>query len=391
MASNGFWKSIRLRLQRLRRKDRGEVEKRQIPHSADSGKVIDDSVAQPEPKKLSLTLDQRLPIWTIENTRLPDFCPQGLELDIGNGAHSISDNPYITNPVEAPGVAQIERSWHDYKPGAKYYVPNDKTEMGRLDRQHVIWTTILDGQLVKAPVENPKAVLDLGTGSGVWATDFANQHPESEVLGVDLSKPTPSAVPPNCKFEEVDFTDPWTFPQKFDLIHGRLIFLGQSDPKLSLKRAFDQLAPGGYLEHQELYGVPLDIDGTTRGTHMESFFFDTVMASRRLGNDMMAMPQYANWMREIGFDCVTELHYGLPLNPWCRGEKFKAVGAMQQMNLELAVGGLYTRMLTLGLGWSAEQAAEGIAKAVEDFKNPEVHAYWPIFVVYGRKPPAPAL
>lgn len=187
-----------------------------------------------------------------------------------------------------------------------------------------------------------------------------------------------SRVPPNCKFEEVDFTDPWTFPQKFDLIHGRLIFLGQSDPKLSLKRAFDQLAPGGYLEHQELYGVPLDIDGTTRGTHMESFFFDTVMASRRLGNDMMAMPQYANWMREIGFDCVTELHYGLPLNPWCRGEKFKAVGAMQQMNLELAVGGLYTRMLTLGLGWSAEQAAEGIAKAVEDFKNPEVHAYWPM-------------
>lgn len=45
-------------------------------------------------------------------------------------------------------------------------------EMGRLDRQHIIWTSVLDGNLVKAPVENPKRVLDLGTGSGVWATDF---------------------------------------------------------------------------------------------------------------------------------------------------------------------------------------------------------------------------
>ncbi|KAH7039626.1 S-adenosyl-L-methionine-dependent methyltransferase [Microdochium trichocladiopsis] len=389
MSSSSFWSSIRARLQRLRRKKLSEVEKRHVPASADSGKVIDDNVPPPEAQKHTLTLDERLPVWTIENTKLHEFHPQGLEVDDDDDASVPynSENPYVTNPVEALQVAQTERSWHNYKPGAKYYVPNDKTEMGRLDRQHIIWTSVLDGDLVKAPIENAKTVLDLGTGSGVWATDYARRHPESEVLGIDLSKPTPSETPPNCKFEEVDFTDPWTYTQKFDLIHGRLIFLGQSDPKLSLQRAFDQLAPGGYLEHQELYGVPLDMDGSMRGRHMESFFFDTVVASRKLGNDMMAMPQYAGWMREIGFEDVTELHYGLPLNPsWPKGDKYKSIGAMQQANLELAIGGLYTRMLTMGLGWTPEQAAEGIAKAIEDFKSPDVHAYWPIFVVYGRKP-----
>jgi len=380
MASTSFWKSIRVRLQRLRRKELSNVEKRHVPASADSGKVIDNSRQSAAAQENNLTLDERLPVWTIENTKLRDFRPRDLEVDDGSGTTYTSESTNVTNPVEALQVVQTERSWHDFKPGAKYYTPNDKIEMGRLDRQHIIWTSVLDGNLVMAPVENPKCVLDLGTGSGVWATDFARRYPGSEVLGVDLSKPTPPDVPPNCKFEEADFTDPWTYTQKFDLIHGRLIFLGQSDPKLSLKRAFDQLAPGGYLEHQELYGVPLDIgDGTLSGRHMESFFFDTVMASRKLGNDMMSMPQYAQWMREIGFEVVTELHYGLPLNPhWPKGERYKTIGAMQQANLELAVGALYTRMLMLGLGWTAEQTAEGIAKAIADFKDPAVHAYWPV-------------
>lgn len=82
MASTSLWKSIRLRLQRLRRKDLSEVEKRHVPPSADSGKVIDDSQPPPEAQRLSLTLDERLPVWTIENTKLRDFRPLGLEVRV---------------------------------------------------------------------------------------------------------------------------------------------------------------------------------------------------------------------------------------------------------------------------------------------------------------------
>lgn len=45
---------------------------------------------------------------------------------------------------------------------------------------------IMNGKLVKAPIENPRRVLDLGTGTGIWATDFASEHPEAEVIGLDL-------------------------------------------------------------------------------------------------------------------------------------------------------------------------------------------------------------
>jgi ribosomal protein L11 methylase PrmA len=32
---------------------------------------------------------------------------------------------------------------------------------------------LLKGELLRAPVRNPKRVLDLGTGTGIWAIDYA--------------------------------------------------------------------------------------------------------------------------------------------------------------------------------------------------------------------------
>lgn len=34
--------------------------------------------------------------------------------------------------------------------------------------------------------ENIHRVLDLGTGTGMWAIDFAYENPQAEVLGIDL-------------------------------------------------------------------------------------------------------------------------------------------------------------------------------------------------------------
>jgi len=51
--------------------------------------------------------------------------------------------------------------------------------------------------------------------------DFADEHPEAEVIGVDLSPIQPEFVPVNCKFEVDDVTDDWTWPTNhFDMIHS---------------------------------------------------------------------------------------------------------------------------------------------------------------------------
>lgn len=45
---------------------------------------------------------------------------------------------------------------------------------------------LLEGGLHKAPLRNPKQILDVGTGTGIWAIDMADQHPNAKVTGIDL-------------------------------------------------------------------------------------------------------------------------------------------------------------------------------------------------------------
>ena len=47
---------------------------------------------------------------------------------------------------------------------------------------HNVWLLTLRGALALSPnVDTARRVLDLGTGSGVWAIDYADTHPDAEV------------------------------------------------------------------------------------------------------------------------------------------------------------------------------------------------------------------
>lgn len=50
-------------------------------------------------------------------------------------------------------------------------------------------TLALHGKLFLAPIQAEQChhVLDVGTGTGIWALDFADAYPNAEVSGVDLS------------------------------------------------------------------------------------------------------------------------------------------------------------------------------------------------------------
>jgi hypothetical protein len=43
-------------------------------------------------------------------------------------------------------------------------------------------------------------------------------------------------------------------------------------------------------------------------------------------------------------------------------------------------------LFTRALGWTAEEVEVFLVGVRNDMKNPSVHGWWPIYVVYGRKP-----
>ena len=56
-----------------------------------------------------------------------------------------------------------------------------------MDLVHHVYGLVLGGKLYLAPlVDNPQRVLDLGTGTGIWAMDFA-EYVYLKLHHVDLS------------------------------------------------------------------------------------------------------------------------------------------------------------------------------------------------------------
>ncbi|KAI8159384.1 hypothetical protein K4K49_002218 [Colletotrichum sp. SAR 10_70] len=75
-----------------------------------------------------------------------------------------------------------------------YVLPNDKIEIDRLDMAHAMMVKAIGNRLFLAPLDrrNVKRILDIGTGTGIWAIEMGDIFENAEVVGVDLSNIQPT-------------------------------------------------------------------------------------------------------------------------------------------------------------------------------------------------------
>ncbi|KAL1870015.1 hypothetical protein VTK73DRAFT_2824 [Phialemonium thermophilum] len=131
------------------------------------------------------------------------------------------------------------RRYHRFREG-RYNFPNDDVEQEREDMKHAM-VKMLCQTLHFAPIgDRPQQILDIGTGTGIWAIEMADQFPSATVLGIDLSPIQPEWVPPNVKFMVDDAESQWLHPRNhFDYIHSRHTVMAIKDWPRLLSQAFE--------------------------------------------------------------------------------------------------------------------------------------------------------
>ncbi|KAL1845486.1 hypothetical protein Plec18167_001433 [Paecilomyces lecythidis] len=266
--------------------------------------------------------------------------------------------------------------------------PNDEEEQDRMDLVHHIYRLVLGGKLHLAPIPaNPSRVLDLGTGTGIWAIDFADEYPSAEVIGTDLSPIQPKWVPPNCSFEVDDYEVDWVYRRPFDFIHARELEGCIADEDALFRRVFEHLAPGGYFEIQGVYAQLASDDNTaSKATNAQTWLKTLCEALAKFGKPVDTATNWERRLKDAGFVDVHQEVHKLPIGSWPKDPKLKEIGKFQSVQ-ELQVIDSYTPgIFSRVLGWSHDEIEVFIAKVKNDLKNPSIHLYLPVYFVWGRKP-----
>ncbi|KAF6802331.1 methyltransferase domain-containing protein [Colletotrichum musicola] len=282
------------------------------------------------------------------------------------------------------------RTYHRYKDG-KYAIPNDEREQDRLDLTHQLWLLTLHDRLGVAPPckegANVGRALDVGPGTGIWALNFGDEHPEAEVRTLHAAHHLLSSVFLNVTFEVDDLEDEWIFSRPFDYIHSRMMSGSIADWRTYLQNCFDNLKPGGYVEVQDIDLFIRSDDGTLKpdGPLMKwtNLLHD---ATHKLGRPYVEIPSLKQILVDIGFEDVTLDVYKWPTNSWPKDARYKEIGTWSNENMAAGLEAFTMGPVTRAHGWTREEVDVLLVEVRRDINDRRIHAYWPTYCVVGRKP-----
>ncbi|SPO04373.1 related to methyltransferase [Cephalotrichum gorgonifer] len=283
------------------------------------------------------------------------------------------------------------RTYHSEIGNASYWGANDEQQNEAMDMYHHLFTLALDGKLFLAPLDakNIHKVVDIGTGTGSWAIDFADDHPNVEVIGTDISPIQSTWVPTNLKFEMDDCTLDWTFsPNSLDYVHMRLLVGSIKDWEALFREAYKALTPGGWLESHECNAVyECDDDSVQETSALGQWGKLFAEFGRSIGRSFTVLPDgiQRKAMEAAGFVEISEADFKTPIGSWPKDPQLKEIGQYAQHVVEADTEG-YILYPATALGWSREEVTVFAAHVRRELYSPKTHPWYRQKVVLGRKP-----
>ncbi|KAF2841941.1 methyltransferas-like protein [Patellaria atrata CBS 101060] len=294
------------------------------------------------------------PLQTVEDSIGPEVQSDVHNTDDADSAY----DPTPGNVTETTSLASVitkyreenGRTYHAYG-STEHWGPNDARAQDQQDLSHHLWLVTLDNKLFLAPVENPQRILDLGCGTGIWAMDVAEQYPNAQVKGIELSPIQPTWTPPNAIFEIDDYNLDWLDENKFDLIHARELLGSCPDWVELYKKALKALKPGGWFDQAEpslfFTSDHIDLPQEHCYTQWGRLMLD---AGEKSGMTFNIGPYLKEWMEEAGFVNVTMRRVAWPIGKWAKNKSLQEIGFWNQQRLDAGIQDFCSRRFHNKLG-----------------------------------------
>ncbi|KAK2616423.1 hypothetical protein QQS21_000665 [Conoideocrella luteorostrata] len=261
----------------------------------------------------------------------------------------------------------------------RYGMPNDETEQTREGIKHKLYSDyILNGSPFLAPVaDNPQKIADLGTGVGNWVLEVAERFPSARVIGTDLSPIQSRWTPVNAEFRVEDLDDEdrsWSsIYSGADLIHIRAVLQTVRYPVMMIRRAFENLKPGGWIECHEIVPQVFAEDGTPLREHPLYKLYDLIEGSFSdvYGWNLSIPDRIPDVVREVGFVNVSVRRNKIPIGRWHQDAKMREMGMFNQIIHAHLLPTLFVKHEAMGI---TNDEAQDIGQEILDaFNDTDLH------------------
>ncbi|TQN70634.1 Secondary metabolism regulator LAE1, partial [Colletotrichum shisoi] len=229
-----------------------------------------------------------------------------------------------------------------------YPLPNDEPEQFREEMKHQMVKRLLDDNDYLSPIgNNPQKILDVGTGTGLWAVDgeccrtlhlkprppdsyqVADKFPSAHVIGVDISPIQNCYAPQNVDWRIDDIQETWSsLYAGLDFVHFRSVSVTLREPVKVIHSAYENLKSGGWVEFQDA-GVRIGCDDNTLPEdYAPAKFMDTFIRTFKtyFGWNLEFPNVLPEVLKDAGFVNIHYRHHKLPIGPWAKDRHQREIG-----------------------------------------------------------------